>query len=128
MRKACFTVLVLLILASCSGSEFIPLVGPFSGTLTTADGPVGQFTFTVTDRQLGGTGTLTLDSNLVPVSIIGPLTGELINGDMQNVNLGSGDFIGHFSSTTSASGTFTFVDSAQTINLSGTWTALAPHS
>ena len=115
----------LLLLNACGGGKgFVPATGPFSGTLTTTAGPLGQFTFTTTtDGLLQGTGTLTISGNLVPVSITGLLAGTSITANLTNVNLGGGDFKGNFVSKNIALGTFTYVDAAQTVHLSGTWQA-----
>jgi hypothetical protein len=85
---------------------------------------MGQFSFTTTnDGLFGGTGVLTVSGNQVPVSITGLVSGTALNGDIANVNLGSGDFNGRFVAANIATGTFTYVDTAQTVSLSGTWEA-----
>jgi hypothetical protein len=115
---------LLLALSACGGKGFAPSAGPFSGTLTTSDGPIGTFSFTTTaDGLLGGSGTISAGGNVDPISLTGLISGTQIAGNLSNVNLGSGDFKGRFLSATIASGTFTYVDTAQTVHLSGTWEA-----
>jgi hypothetical protein len=122
--RAPVVILVIALVAGCgSGSPFVPAVGPFSGVLTTNGQPTGQFQFTYGQGAIGGTGMLTIDGNLVPVSIAASVQGISFSGELRNVNLGGGTFTGVFNSDTISSGSFTYIDTAQTVNLSGTWTA-----
>lgn len=128
MRVALSFAALLGLLACCacgSAAPFAPVVGPFSGALTAGGAPTGQFQFTYGQGTIGGTGTLTINGDLVPVSISAVLQGRSFAGELRNENLGSGQFSGTFGSQASAVGTFTFVDTAETVSLDGTWSAQA---
>jgi hypothetical protein len=118
----------LLLCAACGGgTPFVPATGPFTGTMSTpVDGPLGQLSFTYTDGLIGGTATLTIDGNLGPLSVSAVVSGKGLAGEARNVNLGGGDFVGVFQDETHSSGTFTFVDTAETVLISGTWIANVP--
>jgi hypothetical protein len=129
MRKSVLSCLIATLALVClgcgNGSDFQPVVGPFSGTLQTASGPVGQFTFTYTDGLLGGTGAMTIDGNLVPVSFSAVVNGKTLSGELRNATLGGGEVTGIFLDAAHGSGSFEYVDTAETIHLTGTWTAVA---
>jgi hypothetical protein len=118
---------VLCAVSGCSGgSAFTPASGPFAGVFMASGAPTGQFTLTYTEGLIGGTGSLTVNGDLVPVSISAVLQGERFSGTITNVNLGNGTISGVFNDRSHISGTFRFEDTAQTVLLEGTYVAVAP--
>lgn len=114
----------LLFLVSCGGTDFVPNPGPFNGNFKDSTTQLGSFTFTVTDGLIGGTGTVIHNSQQISVSISAVISGSTITGQVSNGSVGSGDFVGSFSSDKGAYGTFQFTGTVDQQTTSGTWNAV----
>jgi hypothetical protein len=123
--KLTLVAMLALVLAGCGGdSAFTPDVGPFTGTFTINTASMGTFTFTANAGALGGTGTLMHNNQPVLVTISANIYGSTIDGTVQNANLGSGSFTGHFDGTDQAYGAYSYTDAGGITTQTGTWTAL----
>jgi hypothetical protein len=119
---------VLLLLAACGGTTFVPLAGPLNGTFTTDAGTVGTFTLTNNAGLTGGSGMLVHNAQTVVVTIAGVINGTQITGTVSNASLGSGPFVGRFFGAGRCQGTFSYTDIGNVSTTSGTWEAQLPSS
>lgn len=129
MGKLTYIVAALLavLLAGCGGGggPFVPDPGPFTGDLVVDGTVVGSITFTATASSIGGTGNITHNEQVQVITVSANVFDNVVDGFLQNANLGHGPIEGVFLNKLEISGTFSYSDAAGLTTQTGTWIATA---
>jgi hypothetical protein len=126
-RVTVLIVLTPLICACSGGAAFTPVFGPFEGDFIVNGDDIGNFSLTMQDDLVAGSGTLTHEGVTQPVSISGNRTGKSFSGTVRNVELGIGNIAGQFTDLNTCHGSFNYADNSQANLMEGSWIAEAAH-